>query len=290
MTDNMVITYKYGEQSIVFSKDTNFWLSDITGLGLEVDFKTTQNNFSPGEALYAQNVSGRYLSFTGEIIGDLRLNREKMLNLIAPMQNAVIVFEENGESWQIDVVPEKTPEIEPGAGIQSFQFTVFAPYPYFRTLEQKSYVLSGYTPMWKTPFTMSGPFYISMQNPNAYTVIKNIGNVNLSFVWEVYAINAIANPSLKNVNTGEEISIIKSMEKGDRFRISTFYKDKESGTSLVFITSDGAQENAFRYISPQSDLNMQIMPGDNIFLANAEENKHNLQSIIIASGGERHSL
>ncbi len=290
MTDNVVVTYESDGKSIVFSKDSLFWLSDINGLGLDVISETTQSFNNKGEELQTQNVKGRNISLTGEIVGDVFKNRLLMLSCIVPFKSGVLSFEENGETWQIDVWPSKTPEIETGAGVQVFQFSLYAPYPFFRTKEQKTYVLSGYLPMWQTPFLMQEPFYISRQNPDAFTRITNVGDISQSFILEIFANATLTNPYITNVGTGAQIKIEKTMQKGDRFIISTHDKDKSSGDALIFISAGQISENAFRYIAPESDLDMQIQPGENIFVTQAEENKHNLHCVIVTAGGERHSL
>ncbi len=290
MTDNVSVSYESNGKKIVFSKSTNFWLSDIDGLGIDIAYEKTQNSLSAGEKINAQNVQGRHLTFTGDITGDIKLNRELMLSTFVPFQSGTLTFEEDGQSWQIETYVEKTPEIQPSAGLQIFQFSLFAPYPYFHTKEQKQYTLSGYLPQWQTPFFMSEPFYISRQNPDAFTSIFNIGNVAQSFVLSIYASATLVNPTVKNIATGEFISIEKTMQKGERFIISTHDKHKQDGEALLFYNAQGVGENAFGYITPESDLNMQIMPGENIFTALAQENKHNLHCSLITWGGERHSL
>ncbi len=290
MTDNVSVIYESGGKKIEFSKNTSFWLSDISGLGLDIAYEKTQNYFSAGENIDSQNVQGRQMSFTGDITGDIKLNRELMLSAIVPYQSGTLTFEEDGQSWQIEVFPQKTPEIEPGAGMQVFQFTLFAQRPYFHTKTQKTYTLSGFLPKWQTPFFMGETFYISQQNPDAFTKINNIGNIAQSFVLSIYASATVVNPGIKNIATGELISIEKTMQKGEKFIISTHDEHKRNGEALLFFNAQGASENAFRFISPESDLNMQIMPGENTFAAFAQENKHNLQCSLITWGGERHSL
>ncbi len=290
MTNSTVVTYTCGSKSVTFSPDSNFWLSEITGLSTDIEISSSQNANGFGQPINSQYIKGKTITFTGDLHGDLLLTREHLLSCILPGENATIFFNIGDKTLYISGYPTKTPEIEVGAAIQSFQFEFFAPYPYFKTTETKSYLIAGINPFWQTPFFMQNDFWISRFTENSFVKVTNSGNVAQAFTLDIYATSDVTHPTIHNISANSLISINKSMLKGDRLRISTHDKDKDTGDSIIFQSQDSPIENGFRFISPESNLDMKILPGSNIFLVDAEENITNIQCTIITAGGEYHSI
>ncbi len=290
MTSSTEITYISSGGTIVFSPNSDYWLTDIAGLETSSEMSVSANIQQCGETLDSQYVSGRKLTFTGDIHGELTLNREKLLGAILPAEKATITFKCAEKEYAIDGYPTRTPSINFGEGMQDFQFEFYAPYPYFRTRENTLYSVAGITAKWQTPFFMQNSTYISQYNQNAFVSIINSGNVKQAFVLNIYARESVKNPTLYNITSSGAIHINKTLQKGERIRISTHGSDKDSGNAVLFYTSDGEEQNAFRYILPTSDLDMLISPGTSIFMASAQENKENMQCTIVTAGGEYHSI
>ncbi len=290
MTDSTVVTYICGTKSITFAPDSNFWLSDIAGLATDVDITTSHSASNLGDTVSSQCIKSKKITFTGDLHGDLLTARAQMLACILPGEYAKIIFSDNGRELYVEGYPTRTPEIEIGGAIQGFQFEFLAPYPYFKSTETKSYILAGINPLWQTPFMFQTETWISRFTENSFTTIINSGNVAQAFEIEVYAAEGVTNPKVYNITTNSFISINKTMMRGERFLISTHDKDKDTGNALIYKKSDGIIESGFKFISPESDLDMKIVPGENIFMVNADENKTNLQCIIVTAGGEYHSI
>ncbi len=290
MTDSTIVIYKSKGGEITFSVESDFWLTDITGLEMQVDINTSQNKEMAGQSVTSMAVSGRNMTFTGAICGDLQINRKKLINAVLPFENAEITLITDDGAYIIQGYVAKTPYIEPGAGIQVFQFEFFAPYPYFKTQSNKVYTLSGINPLWQTPFHMQENFYISKYSENMFVDIFNSGNVSQAFTINIYAQEQVTNPVIHNVTQNSFIKINKVLEKGDKFFISTHETDKNAGIATVFTQSGQSMQNGFKYINPESDLDMLILPSHNIFMADADENKTNLNCTLITAGGEYHSI
>ena len=79
---------------------------------------------------------------------------------MAPQIPATLTIEQNGESWYLDVVPTKTPEVTPGNGVQYFQ-TLYAAYPYWRTTASYATQVAGLIAMFKFPFYTDDNWCIS---------------------------------------------------------------------------------------------------------------------------------
>ena len=137
---------------------------------------------------------------------------------------------------------------------------------------------------------MTGTKRISVYTEDAFKKIENTGSVPQTIRLELFATGEVTDPEIWNVDQGRRIAIQKVMRPGECFLMSTHDQDKDAGTAVQYVTESGAIQNGFRFLTPDSDLTLEISPGGNIFMAKAGENKQNLKCILITSGGERHGL
>lgn len=290
MTQNTVVTYESTGGIVRFARNSDYWIETIRGLETSVKTETTQSVAQLGESLNAQIVQPKTLTITGTIVGDVQRNRAQLLAVILPLTAGRLTITEDGQSWYLDGVPTKTPIMSDGSVIQTYQFAFYVPYPYLRTTERVTYTLTGITPLWRTPFHTGGKHWISKFTEDMFERIKNVGNVAQAFTVDFFATSRVVNPILHNVDAGTVIRICKTMEAGERLRISTHQQDKDAGNAVLFFPASSAPENGFRYITAESDLDMQIPPGGCICMADADEYKSNLRCTLVTAAGERHSL
>ena len=78
----------------------------------------------------------------------------------------------------------------------------------------------------------------------------------------------------------------KVMEAGEKAVISTIYGSK----GVTIIHPDSTEENGFRYLDIESDLNLQLDPGDNVIRYDAAYNRDGLRVKILSPKGVRHGL
>lgn len=290
MNHTTKITYQNSAGSITFALESDFWISEISGIQTEITLNTSQSVGQRGTSVNGQSVQPKKVTFTGAVFGDVESNRSKVLAVVLPLQESKITFSQNGESWYLEGWPTKTPIFDDGLGVQNFQFQFYVPYPYFRSGEKRSYQLSGLRALWRTPFYTGGRFYISKYTEDAFCRVENAGNVAQAITLTLHAAAEVTEPVVYNVEQGTHIRINKTLYTGEQMIISTHDKDKDAGRAVRFIAADGTESNGFKWISLDSDLSMTVSPGGGIFMAGAAANKQNLRCTLVTAGGERHSI
>lgn len=290
MNKNTKVTYASVGGSVVFAQNTDFWITDISGIQTDVSLNTSQSVGQLGATINGQSVQPKKPTINGAVLGDVEAARRQILAVILPLVPARITFNQGGESWYLEGYPTKTPVFSDGSGPQKFQFQFYVPYPYFRSTDTRAYQLSGLTPLWKTPFSTGGRFWISKYTEDAFKRVENAGNVAQAVTITLYAAAEVTDPVVYNVDLGRKIAISKVMAVGERFVISTHDKEKDEGKAVQFFGTDGAQQNGFKYITPDSDLGLCVAAGGNVFMAVAAANKQNLRCTLVTAGGERHSI
>lgn len=266
MNENTVFTYENTIGRLVFAYNSLLWITDVNGMSsVEIDIAESRSTMQIGSSITAQSVRPRSFTIDGAIFEPIGTIRKNLLDVLAPQIPATLTIEQNGESWYLDVVPEKTPEITAGNGVQFFQTRLHAAYPYWRTTASYATQVAGLIALFKFPFFTGGSWWISKYSDSYFSTIENRGNVPVGFRVIFTARSAIENPELYHVDTGKRILIRKSMIAGERVIVSTVYGQK----GVTCISASGAVTNGFRYLSFDSDLSMTLNPGSNLLRIDA---------------------
>ncbi len=286
MNENTMFTYKNVIGKIVFKYDSPYWLTDIDGLsGIDVDVAESRSIGQIGASLAGQSVRPRSFTLDGAIFEPIAEHRKQLLHIIAPQTPATLTMEYNGETWWLDVIPEQTPEITPGNGVQFFQTKLKALYPYWRTAEEHSTQLAGLEALFRFPFCTGGTWYISRHTSSYFTTVENSGNVPIEFKITFTATTAIENPEIRHVGTGAKIMLRKAMVAGEKIIVSTVYGDK----GVLCISPKGEKTNGFRYLTLDSNLSMALLPGKNILRTDAV-NRSGLNVLLEAPKGVKSGI
>jgi len=282
MNENTVFTYQNTIGQLVFKYDSPLWITDVDGMSsVEIDIAESRSTMQIGSSITAQSVRPRSFTLDGAIFEPIALVRERVLDIFAPQIPATLTVEQNGESWYLDVVPEKTPEITAGNGVQYFQARLYAAYPFWRTTASYATQVAGLTAMFKFPFYTGGSWWISRYSDSFFKTIENQGNMPVEFQVVFTARSAIENPELYHVDTGKRILIRKSMIAGERVAVSTVYGQK----GVVHVSASGEVTNGFKYLSMDSDLSMTLIPGSNLLRIDAAVNREGLGVRLTAPKG-----
>ena len=273
MNENTVFIYENTIGRLVFKYDSLLWITDVDGISsVEIDVAESRSTMQIGSNITAQNVRPRSFTIDGAIFEPLGTTRERVIDIIAPQIPATLTIEQNGESWYLDVVPEKTPEITAGNGVQFFQTRLHAAYPYWRTTASYANQIAGLLALFKFPFFTGGSWYISRFSESYFNTIENRGNVPVEFQVTFTARSALDNPEIYHMDTGKRIYIRKSMIAGERIAVSTIYGQK----GVVCTSASGEVTNGFKYLAVDSDLSMTLIPGFNLLRINADTNREGL--------------
>lgn len=284
MNQDTVFIYENSIGSIRFAFDSDFWITDVTGLsGLDVTLSESQSSGQTGATLTNQSVQPRTATFDGAIFEPLDVNRQKLIDVVAPMENATLYKIEDGETLYLDVYPERTPEITPGEGEQDFQMRLRAPYPYWRSVKTLSSMVAGLIAMFEFPFYTGGEWWISKFSDDFFTTIENKGNVPI-YPTIVFAARAeLSRPELLHIESGKALLFKNTMLAGERMIVTTLYGQQ----GVVHIDRYGKVTNGFRYLKTGSDLSMALLPGENTLRADAATNRQGLSVTFQHSEGEK---
>lgn len=265
------LTYTSGGETIEFGADKAFILKAFSDPNVQnINFSTSNGANEIGSKIESQNVSPKTFSLTGTIRGRADKLKERLLRAVAPMQKGVLTY--NGK-LSIEVYPKSTPTIERYTNYPMFNFTLYAPYPFWRSASENVNEIVGFTRHFRFPWNISVPYRFSSYSSASYVNIYNSGTVPARWRAEFYAGIPMTNPKLLNVLTGAFVQINKSMEIGEKIIIDTTGQE----LSVMGIGVDGKESSLFEYLNIDSNP-FQLVVGDNLIQGTVDIGGQNLQA------------
>lgn len=284
MNKDTVITYTAGKDSVLFysSSDSDIWITSVSGAsGADVSISEAQGVAQVGSTLGSQSVQPRDVTLNGAVRGAVEQNRRHLLGVVRPGEPGRLTVRQNGESWYIDGAPKRTPEFSDGSAVQSFQFVLHCPYPYWRSTEDGSTQLAGLIKLFRFPCSLADSWYVSQYTESLFAVVTNRGAAAQGFDVVITAAAQVTNPEIYHVERGAFLRVNRVMAAGEKIVISTVYGRK--GVTLTL--ADGTKANGFRYLDVGSDLDLQMDPGANTIRCDAEENREGMRVQIVMPKG-----
>lgn len=273
----MIYTLEYAAangKKIVFSLESGYIIGSMTDpTSQNVTFQTSTGLRNIGAKLEAQVVDPKRISITGTLLGNAEEKRRKMVQTIVPQTKATITFD---GKYKLDVYPQKTPEIERFKENPQFNFTLFAPFPYWRSAEGKAIDLLGLTKSFRFPWNISKPFRFSTLTEVMYTNVFNGGTVPSKWRAEFHARTDVSRPSIINMVTGEFVKLNMELLAGEAAVIDTTGQE----LSVKHYTALGEETDAFEHLDIDSTP-FDLVVGDNLLKTDAEENRAGLSVRIV---------
>jgi hypothetical protein len=184
-----------------------------------------------------------------------------------------LIYKDDVKEWKVECISNKMPflgVINSSANTCLISLTANKPF-WEDILESKEEIA-----LWKGDFgfeleLIAGGIEVGHREPSLIVNVLNNGDVESGMRVEFKALATVVNPSILNINTGEYLKIIKTMETGEIISVSTYFGNKKVESKL-----NGVTTNAFNYIDFQSTF-LQLDVGDNLFRYNADTNLDNLE-------------
>lgn len=270
----MTYTFEYdagGGKKLLFSADSGYMIESMSDpTSQEVTFGTSAGIGNIGAKVETQTVEPKRLSISGTLLGDARNKRRKMVQTIVPCTRATVTYD---GKYKLDVYPQKTPEIERYALNPRFNFVLYAPFPYWRSAENKAVDLLGLAKSFRFPWNISdpAPFRFSTLTQALYTNVYNGGTVPSKWRAEFLARTDVDTPSILNIQTGECVKINMALSAGESIVVDTTGQE----LSVTHIGVSGTATDAFEYLDIDS-IPFDLAVGDNLLKTEADENRDGL--------------
>lgn len=229
------------------------------GNGVSVNIGTSQGFGQIGETVENQSVSGRPINVKGVVYGDIAERKRTMRNIMAPFAAGRLIF--NGE-YYIRVYVKDAPSFSPVRADGRFTMQFFAPFPFFRSMDERIVYIGLVTPEFRFPVNYSKPHRFGTKSVARYTNIANNGDVPTPFGVYLYASSECSNITITNLKTLAYLKVNGTLNSGDSM---TIYRD-DDGVLRAELTASGVVTDAISTIDEGSTL-FELNVGDNLISA-----------------------
>ena len=279
------------EGRVISFYDGRYPISNLKGISENViALATSQGANQDGVSVGGRSVDSRTVTITGDITNP-DSDRAAMLSAILPKTTGRLILEQTGRvPVYLDVEVVKTPVVENVYGIQSYQVSFEAPFPYWKTVEETNNTLWGYQDI-ETLFSVAGDgsgifenfdegetFDISVLLSLGYVTVWNTGNIPLPVTFDILSRGGPAtNFEVYIVGSSPLVKMryIGTLNEGERLVVDTNYGQK----SAIRENTDASEDNVFGNIDEASDWNFALPVGMSQIGFNADSGRDNLEVV-----------
>lgn len=238
------------------------------GSGMPVDIGTAQGFSNLGETVQSQNVLGRTINVKGVVYGNVSERKQAMRKILSPFSKGRLVFE---NQYYIRVYVKSAPTFSTAKKDGRFTMQFFAPYPFFKELNEKIEEIGSIKGMFSFPINYSSPHKFGEKGASRYKNIYNDSDVAIPFSAIISTTGTTVNPKITNLATFEFLKFNGTIGPGDFLKV---YRDVDNVLKAE-LTSNGEVTDAISWIDEASSL-FDLAVGDNLISATADDGESSL--------------
>ena len=243
-------------QKYVFGKDGETAFDMDLGNGISVDVGTSQGFSQVGETVESMTVGGRTITVHGTVYGNVQSRNKMMREVFAPFVWGRLIFDGN---YYIRVCVKDTPTFSPVRDDGRFTMLLYAPFPFFYSVDDAHYKIGGTLPMFSFPVNYATPHKFGERGTEKYTNVYNNGDIAVPFAVYMETFGTSVNPSIVNLDTQEYLKLNGTLNVGD---VANIYRDSNN-ILRAELSTGGKVVDILSWVDDGSSL-FQLNPGDNI--------------------------
>ena len=179
-----------------------------------------------------------------------------MRKVFAPFVWGKLIFE--GKHY-IRVCVKDTPTFSPVKDDGRFTMLLYAPFPFFYSVDDAYYNIGGISPMFSFPINYATPHKFGERGTEKYTNVYNNGDIAVPFNVYMETFGTSANPMIVNLDTQEYLKLNGTLNTGD---VANIYRDSNN-ILRAELSTGGESVDILSWVDDGSTL-FQLNPGDNI--------------------------
>lgn len=243
-------------QKYVFGVDGETVFDMDLGNGVSVDVGTSQGFSQVGETVESMTVGGRTITVRGTVFGNVQSRKKIMRKVFAPFVWGKLIFD-----WKhyIRVCVKDTPTFSPIKNDGRFTMLLYAPFPFFYSVDDAHFNIGEIVPMFSFPANYATPHKFGERGTEKYTNVYNNGDIAVPFNVHMETFGTSVNPLIVNLDTQEYLKLNGTLTTGD---VANIYRDSNN-ILRVELSTGGELVDILSWVDDGSSL-FQLNPGDNI--------------------------
>lgn len=260
-----------GDNGKIFRFGENNIFDFDAGEGISVNLGTSQGFSQVGEVLESQSISGRTLKINGILFGDIPSEKKKLRNAFSPFSGGKLIF---NDEYYIRVYVKDTPSFSPVKNNGKFSLQLFAPIPFFYSIQQRRFLLGAIKSLFSFPVNYSEPHYFGETMINKIVDVNNDGDANVALNVEISTKTAAENIIITNLRTFKYLKINVAIDYGD---IVKLWRDSDNVLHATLESGDEISD-IISAIDETSEL-FEVWQGENFLTISADSGGDNLNAV-----------
>jgi hypothetical protein len=272
--EKLVFENSYGNK-ITITNQFPYFLEEYDGIHEKSsELYGVSSAFGIGELYIGRSINKRNITITGVFKDNFISRRQYLYNVFPDNDEGILYYYENDFSAKIKCRVEKVDIIEAGP-IRRFTISLMAFNPLFEEVEEHNVSLASWDGGIEFPLEIpEDGLEFGNKNDNVVATIDNPTKIETGLKIIFTASGKVVNPTVKNVNTQELLTLDYELEIGDVITITTGLNNKN-----IILERDGVQANINNYLAYGTKF-LQIKSGLNNFKILADSGIENLTTEI----------
>ena len=265
----MKLTYTNADGvSITLRQSKPYFLSRMDGTGnLRNQVNTFKAPSQDGAFFVGSAMDMRNITLEGTIVAGSTDEayglRQQLLRVFTPKLQGTLQFRNRRISCVVEDVKlvVSTKQRLPG-----FFISLLCPSPFFEALDAIREELALWQPLFYFPLEIPPEgIELGARQPSQIITLINVGDVPSGCEIVFSALGTVINPELMNVDTGEYVRVLTTMQAGEEIHVFTHFAGKR-----VVSTLNSSSTNAFSLLDVNSTF-LQLAVGTNTLRYDAED-------------------
>ena len=259
---NVVFENDNGSKYIFGANGNTVFDMDL-GNGVPVNIGTSQGFSQIGETIQNRTVSGRVINVSGAVYGNIQERKKTMRRVMSPFSFGRLVFD---GMYYIRVCVKSAPTFSPVKNNGKFTMQLYAPYPFFKSVEEKNVEIGTINGLFSFPINYATTHKFGEKGTERYKNVYNDSDVSVPFSLYLSCYGTSTNPVISNLHTFQSLKINGTLNVGDYVKI---YRNDDN-VFVAELTSDGLKTDIISWIDESSDL-FELVVGDNLISVTDDE-------------------
>lgn len=275
-------------ESVVFSHFSIFCMQNVTGLSdVRSSVYSINSLGQSGDTFISSRIESRDIDISGVIReqhpDEARTYRRMLARIMNPQFAATLTYTYGMFTRVIACRAVNSPTVskQPKGIYPAFTITLNCPNPFWRDTTESRSDIAAWIGAFEFPVEIPtielGGMELGYRMPSLIVNVINGGDVSTGMRIQFSALEAVKNPSIMNLTTGEMLRLNVDLDEGDILTVSTAYGEK-----WATLNHNGIERDALRYVDVDSAF-LLLMPGENSIRYDAEDGLSNLEVTIYHS-------
>lgn len=197
--------------------ENDYVISKLEGLEVGTNISDVERFDGRGNIIISEQAEPLQIHITGVILGNKKSSKEFLLNIFQPKSRGRLIY---NKRIKLEVSVSQSPSPERYRDNNLFELELYAGYPYWEDVKQRTVTIKGIEKRFQFPFNFVANKHMLGRDLDFNDVYVN-GNAHKEYCLRVFARKACKNISILHNKENKKIVLLKEFVEGDKYIVDT---------------------------------------------------------------------